>query len=157
MSTLRQATWSRALVILTVLLVLQLFVVPAASASTCPFLHVVRHGETLSMLAREFGTSVAAIAQANGICNPNRIFAGQCLLIPCPTRPVCKECEVKERCAPCEEIEVCDESCCIHIVRRGETLSCIAIRFHTSVFTLMRLNGICNPNLIFVGQRLRVC
>ncbi|HPL30534.1 MAG TPA: LysM domain-containing protein [Anaerolineae bacterium] len=46
---------------------------------------------------------------------------------------------------------------CTHIVQRGETLTGIAARFGTTVFALMRLNGICNPNLIFVGQCLRVC
>lgn len=41
-----------------------------------------------------------------------------------------------------------------HIVRRGETLSLIARRHHTSVRALARHNGIQNINLIRVGQRL---
>ena len=44
----------------------------------------------------------------------------------------------------------------IHIVRRGETLANIAWRYGVSVNALIRLNGIRNPNLIYVGQRLRI-
>ena len=44
----------------------------------------------------------------------------------------------------------------IYIVRQGDTLGRIAQRFNTTVYTLMQLNGIRNPNLIYIGQRLRV-
>jgi lipoprotein-anchoring transpeptidase ErfK/SrfK len=44
----------------------------------------------------------------------------------------------------------------IHIVRRGENLTMIARRYGTSVSTIMRLNGLSNPNFVWVGQRLRV-
>lgn len=43
-----------------------------------------------------------------------------------------------------------------HVVRRGETLSAIASRHGTSVAKLARLNHLKNPNLIVVGQRLRM-
>ncbi len=44
----------------------------------------------------------------------------------------------------------------IYVVRRGDTLSSIARRFNTSVYALMQLNGISNPDRIYAGQRLRV-
>lgn len=44
--------------------------------------HTVRAGETLSSIASRYGSSVAAIARANDIDNPNFIFAGQHLSIP---------------------------------------------------------------------------
>jgi len=44
--------------------------------------YTVRSGDTLSSIARRFGVSTAAIAQANGIVNPNLIFVGQVLNIP---------------------------------------------------------------------------
>lgn len=43
-----------------------------------------------------------------------------------------------------------------YTVRSGDTLSSIATRFGTSYQTLASLNGIANPNLIYVGQVLRV-
>ena len=161
MSQSRKAIWQRALAILAVLLVVQLFLVPAVGASGCPFYYLVRPGDTLTSIAIRFGTTVSAIARANGIINPNCIFAGRCLLIPCPTVVRCPSaCQVN----PCASLcpTTCRVTCprvsgCIHVVQFGETLTGIAARFGTSVFTLMRLNGISNPNCIFAGQRLRVC
>jgi len=44
----------------------------------------------------------------------------------------------------------------IHRVRRGETLSQIARRYHTSVRTISRLNRIRNVSRIRIGQRIKV-
>ncbi len=46
--------------------------------------HVVRWGETLFGISRRYGVSIRAIAEANGIRNVNRIYAGQRLVIPQP-------------------------------------------------------------------------
>ena len=43
-----------------------------------------------------------------------------------------------------------------YTVQSGDTLSSIASKFGTSHQTLASLNGIANPNLIYVGQTLRV-
>lgn len=51
--------------------------------SPCPRVYVVQAGDTLSMIAWRFGTSIWAIAQANGLWNPNYIRLGQTLYIPC--------------------------------------------------------------------------
>lgn len=44
--------------------------------------YVVRPGDTLTSIAQQFNTTVAAIVEANNIQNPNIIFVGQILLIP---------------------------------------------------------------------------
>lgn len=44
--------------------------------------YVVRYGDTLAGIARYFGVNLYALAQANGIYNLNRIYAGQVLTIP---------------------------------------------------------------------------
>ena len=51
---------------------------PAARARS----HTVRLGETLTHIAARYDVTVGAIASANGIANPSRIFAGQRLTIP---------------------------------------------------------------------------
>jgi LysM repeat protein len=43
-----------------------------------------------------------------------------------------------------------------HIVLRGETLLRIALRYAVSWRTIASLNGLSNPNLIYVGQRLLI-
>lgn len=44
----------------------------------------------------------------------------------------------------------------IYIVRRGDTLSQIAVRYGVSIRTLMSVNKIRNANRIYTGQRLRI-
>ncbi len=43
-----------------------------------------------------------------------------------------------------------------YTVRRGDTLWALARRYHTTVSELVRLNNIPNPDLIYVGQVLRL-
>jgi murein DD-endopeptidase MepM/ murein hydrolase activator NlpD len=44
----------------------------------------------------------------------------------------------------------------VHKVKRGDTLSAIAGKYGTTVTTLVKLNGIKNPNLIKVGQTIKL-
>ena len=43
-----------------------------------------------------------------------------------------------------------------YTVKRGDNLTKIAKKYSTSVAKLVSLNTIKNPNLIYVGQKLRV-
>lgn len=45
-------------------------------------IYVVQRGDTLARIARRFNTTVAALAQLNGIVNVNLIFVGQQLRVP---------------------------------------------------------------------------
>lgn len=47
-------------------------------------IHVVQAGETLQIIARQYNTTITAIAQANNLANPNRLSVGQELVIPPP-------------------------------------------------------------------------
>ncbi|NJM51761.1 MAG: LysM peptidoglycan-binding domain-containing protein, partial [Sphingomonadales bacterium] len=42
----------------------------------------IQRGDTLSSIAARFGTDVATLAAANGIRNPDRIYAGQSITVP---------------------------------------------------------------------------
>jgi putative chitinase len=44
--------------------------------------HIIRQGDTLSALARHYGTTVATLTQANNLQDASRIRVGQKLLIP---------------------------------------------------------------------------
>ena len=57
---------------------------PASDASS-ETTHLVRRGEILSRIALQYGVSTQAIAQANSLYNPSRIYAGQTLIIPVAT------------------------------------------------------------------------
>lgn len=49
----------------------------------CDETYRVKRGDSLSKIAQWYGVSVHELAKANGIKNPNRIYAGQILCIPC--------------------------------------------------------------------------
>lgn len=106
--------------------------------------YTVKSGDTLSGIASQFGTSYETLAQLNNISNPNLIHVGQVLrvngnsTIPTPSRPTTST------------------AAGTYTVKSGDTLSGIASQFGTSYETLARLNNISNPNLIHVGQVLRV-
>lgn len=108
--------------------------------------HCVRWGETLTSIGWRYGVSPWAIAQYNGIRNPNYIRAGQCLVIPrapvycCPPPPPPPPCW---RCGGWW-----------YVVHRGDTLWSIGWRFGRDPYHIARVNGIWNPNLIYAGQWL---
>src|SRR6185312_4800829 len=52
---------------------------PAVQATTGTY--VVKSGDTLSGIAKDFNTTVDALAKANNIANPNQIFVGQALKV----------------------------------------------------------------------------
>ena len=45
-------------------------------------MHIVKPGETLWRISRQYDTTIAAITQANNLANPNLIRVGQQLMIP---------------------------------------------------------------------------
>lgn len=54
----------------------------SSSTPIAGFIYTVRWGDTLFSIARRFGTTVEAIARANGIVNSRLILVGQKLIIP---------------------------------------------------------------------------
>jgi LysM repeat protein len=142
---MRLRSFTRSVIFATIVLALLLPALPAAAApdSQGGAVHVVQRGETLSSIARAYGVSMTALAQANGIRNPNFIYAGQRLAIPGASGSTAGSGGAAA-------------SGGVHVVRPGENLSTIAVRYGTSVASLARANGIANPNHIYVGQRLTI-
>ncbi len=101
--------------------------------------HIVKAGETLSGIAAHFHTTVAALAALNHIANPNVILIGQLLKIPAAGAGHVKAKPPKT-----------------HVVKSGDTLSKLALDFHTTVQRLVSLNHLSDPDKIFVGQVLLV-
>jgi LysM repeat protein len=143
-------TWVAAVTLtLLVLAILSVALVPHAEAAPAPATSngtiVVHTGDTLNSIAARYGVSPSALARANRITNPNRIYIGQRLVIPGAAATATQPKTI----APAS-------SGGIYIVQAGDTLGKIAARYRTTVSALMALNGISNPNKIWVGQRLRV-
>lgn len=95
----------------------------------------VRTGDTLWAIAREYGTTVEAIARENRIADPNRIFAGERLRITLPARGSGEE---------------------IYTVRRGDTPISIAGKFGVTLSALEDRNGLERGETIYAGDKLSI-
>jgi LysM repeat protein len=114
----------------------------------------LRPGDTLSAIAVRYHTTVAALASANGITNPNRIVAGATIAVPVAAVPAAGATpQVAPAAAP---TGAPSPSTVTVVVRTGDTLTSIASRYHTTVAALVSANKIANPNLVFAGTRLTV-
>jgi len=148
-----------------VLLVTCLVLVPgivSAQDSGGQMTHTVQAGENLYRISLRYGTTVTAISQANGITNPNMVYVGQVLIIPTTAVPTAATplpttlpgtptvTPAPTTAPPADGGEI------VHVVQAGENLNRIALRYNTTAAALAAHNGITNPNLITVGQSLRI-
>jgi N-acetylmuramoyl-L-alanine amidase len=104
--------------------------------------YTVRPGDTLTGIARMYGTTVNAIMQANNLYS-TRIYVGQTLWIPSGGGGGCGN--------NCGGPVSCSQT---YVVQPGDTLSGIARWFGVSTSQLAAANGIVNYSRIYVGQRL---
>ena len=96
--------------------------------------HIVQSGDTLSAIASNWGTNWQELARQNSLSNPNMIYTGQVI------RFTGGQSGATAR---------------SYTVRSGDNLSSIASRLGTTVQSLVSMNGISNPNLIYAGQTLK--
>lgn len=100
---------------------------------------IVQKGNTLSQIALEYNTSYEYLAKINNIPNPNLIYIGQKLEVPI-----------------LENNNINDTSHNLYIIQLGDTLTSIAAKFDVSIQSIVTLNNISNPNLIYAGSTLRI-
>ncbi len=102
-----------------------------------PVTYVVQPGDNLYRISLKFGVPIEAIIAVNRIVNPWYIRAGQLLIIPTGGPPV----------PPPQRT---------YVVLPGDTVWGIAAKFRVTPWAIISLNNLMNPNLIFVGQVLRI-
>jgi len=99
-------------------------------------------GENLSQIAHTYGTTVTALAGANGIADPNVIVAGTVLRIPTETAVTS---------AP-----VAAGGATKVVVASGDSLWTIATRYGITMNALARSNGITLTSNLLIGTTLSV-
>ncbi len=125
---------------------------PTPTITPTPIIHVVKAGEVLGTIARQYGVSVEAIMKANGLSDPSLIRAGQELIIPRPEptpRP-------GETATPIAAVTILPEygPVIIHVVQPGDTLLGIANEYGADVNVIVTTNGLSNDAVIYPGQEL---
>lgn len=104
-----------------------------AGGSGCAQFYTVRSGDTLSKIARTYGTTVSNLVALNGIANPNHITIGSTL---------------------CVKAQGSKPTGTYYTVKRGDTLYSIARKFGLTAACLAQANNIPNPNEIYAGRVL---
>jgi LysM repeat protein len=116
---------------------LALAVVATAHA---PSVVTVRPGDTLWDLARQHGTSVRALQSLNDLPGNGAVQAGDTLRLPGSAGGAT---------APARAAGT------THVVRSGETLSHLAVRYGTTSAAIRTANGL-SSNAIYAGRRLAI-
>jgi LysM repeat protein len=125
----------------TLLVALVVLLGPAAESAAAAggTRYLVRRGDTLSDIAAQFGVSPTSVARANGLADPNLVFAGSYLTIPSSG-----------------SAGGAGAAGGAYQVQPGDNLTSIAQRYGVSVSALARANGITDPNLVLAGMRLSI-
>ena len=101
--------------------------------------HMVRSGESLSVIARRYHVSIKNLQDWNKISDPHKLRAGQSLLVFHSPAPV-----------------VSSSTPAHHIVKSGDSLWSIARRYKVKLKDLMRWNGLQSSSVLQPGQSLKV-
>ena len=111
------------------------------------YYYAVQPGDTLFGIAQRVGSTVSELSDLNKIANPERIYAGQRLIIPGkkPAEP-----EKPEKPSPVKEQPVLSTK--MDRIQGGENLYGLARRHGLEVREILRYNRVKNPVLYFEGQ-----
>lgn len=114
--------------------------VPTVVAATT---YVVQPGDTLTDIAARYGTSVAALVQANRLANPDLIRVGQLLVVPDTSAGL------PGYTRGASDVE-------LYTVRRGDGLLAVARTFGVDPTQLARANGLRVTSRLRAGTVLRI-
>ena len=108
--------------------------------------HKVKRGESLWLIARKYGVRVKDIVVINKLGNAKYIRPGQHLQIPTDGYAQYRKTSM---------VSSSKSKKIYHTVRRGDTLSEIAMKYRTSIRKVKKWNGL-RSNRIYVGQKLKI-
>lgn len=117
---------------------------PSQTART----HVVAAGDSFESIANKYGVTVRELVSAN----PQLLKIGDKLTVPVPVAIPQESGSPSGSGTPGQGTSPART----YTVKRGDTLSAIAVRFGTTVAALAAANNITNPNMIQVGQVLTI-
>ena len=139
--------------LMAAVLVLSLASFPIAVRAADDPTYVVRPGETLAVIAAANGTTAQALADANGLSDPDLIRFGQVLIIPraaaAPSQP--PRSPAKPASTPARSARLTT-----YTVKPGQSLSQIARELGVGLAAIVGANGLANPDRIYTGMVLRM-
>jgi membrane-bound lytic murein transglycosylase D len=132
--------------------------IPAAefySAQVPDVSYIVRRGDSLSVIASRYDTSVSELVAINQLRNRNALRIGQKIILPQQNGviPTIIVSDTGERTAARPERITAEST---YTIKRGDTISTIASRYHIPVATMLARNNMRSGNLIRPGQVLKL-
>ncbi len=124
---------------------------PIAPTESNSITYTIKRGDTLSQIARAHKTSVAELKRLNNL-QSDLIYVGQKLTVAGTSKPGPGSSSQSST----QPDNSSNSTTVNHTVRSGETLSVIARKYKVSLANLASWNGLTNPNLIRVNQKLTV-
>jgi len=118
--------------------------------------HTVKRGETLSQIARRYGTSVSLVQQTNGLRSANRLKIGQRLRIPrgaVATTRIASNVTTSSRSTASPQAQR-PAGTVTYRVQRGDSLWAIARRHGVTTANLMEWNSLNSGSVLKPGDRL---
>ena len=112
--------------------------------------HIVKKGETLTLIARQHGVSINSLVQNNGIKNPDIILTGQKLIV----NPIHKTSNLNPTTNPQTLSQQSQGN--QYKVLEGDTINRIAKSHGISNETLIASNSGINPDQIQTGQIIKI-
>jgi murein DD-endopeptidase MepM/ murein hydrolase activator NlpD len=113
------------------------------TTSTVPY--VVQAGDTLSTIARQRRTTWRELAALNGLLSPSTLYVGQVIQVP--------ELPASQSSDQAADVSSAERGA-VRIVRPGDTVFGLALRYDLSRWTVAAVNGVANPTLVYPGQEL---
>ena len=107
--------------------------IPNEEPQTEYITYKIKKGDTLSEIAKKYGTTVSTLASINNIKDVDKIYAGVTIKIP-----------------------TTNSSYIEYTIKKGDTLSEIAKKYGTTVKKLQSINGIKNANKIYAGDTIKI-
>jgi membrane-bound lytic murein transglycosylase D len=116
--------------------------------------HKVKRGQTLSHISYTYGVPVSAIVELNGLTNKHRLSIGQRLIIPANKQVAAKSSSSDK--STIKNNKTQSEGSFVYTVKKGDTISELAMKFQTTPWDIKTLNGLSNTYRISVGQKLKI-
>ncbi len=145
------STWRKVLRVLTGIAVPLLAAGVITAGSPGFGQYKVKHGDTLSHIAAQYGTSVKTLVALNNLPgNGNAIYAGEVLKLPGQAP---KQSPRTSKATPVKRSQLGRVP---YVVKRGDTIGKIAKRYRSSQANLLAANGLKASDHIYAGKTLLV-
>ena len=136
--------------------------------------HKVRSGQTLGVIARQYGTSVNELCRLNGLSKTSLLRIGQSIRVSAGVEPAstASKSEIKVKTQETKQavkqvkttVEATPQAVAsvatdaqpiFHRIQSGDTLGAIATRYGTTITKLCQLNNITRTTVLKLGRKIR--